>query len=167
MQRARSRAVSRIVGLGLASVLFLEPLPAVAQDVSLVDAVRSGDRETVTGLLESGLSASSAEPDGTAALHWASQRDDLSMVQLLLAFGAEVDAPNRYGVTPLMLAVTNGSPLVVEALIGAGASVDGVMSGGDTCSWSRRGPAGLMSWNSFWRPVWSWTPPRHGVDRRP
>ena len=132
MQRARSRAVSRIVGLGLASVLFLEPLPAVAQDVSLVDAVRSGDRETVTGLLESGLSASSAEPDGTAALHWASQRDDLSMVQLLLAFGAEVDAPNRYGVTPLMLAVTNGSPLVVEALIGAGASVDGVMSGGDT-----------------------------------
>ena len=97
-----------------------------------MDAVRSGDRETITRLLESGLSASSAEPDGTAALHWASRRDDLSTVELLLAFGAEVDAPNRYGVTPIMLAATNGSSLVVEALIDAGASVDGVMSGGDT-----------------------------------
>ena len=141
MQRARSWAVTRIVGWGLASVLFLEPLPAVAQlarspvaaqDVSLVDAVRSGDRETITRLLESGLSASSAEPDGTAALHWASQRDDLSTVELLLAFGAEVDAPNRYGVTPLVLAATNGSPLVMEALIDAGASVNGVTSSGDT-----------------------------------
>ncbi len=132
MLRARSRAVSKVVGWGLASVLFLAPLPGVAQDVSLVDAVRSGDLETVARLLESGTSASSAEPDGTAALHWATQRDELSMVQLLLESGAEVDAPNRYGVTPLMLAATNGSPLVVEALIGAGASVDGVISGGDT-----------------------------------
>ena len=141
MQRASRWGVSSIVGCGLASVLFLAPIPAVAQlarspvaaqDVSLVDAVRSGDRETITRLLESGLSASSAEPDGTAALHWASQQDDLSTVKLLLAFGAEVDARNRYGVTPLMLAVTNGSPLVVEALIDAGASVDGVTSSGDT-----------------------------------
>ena len=132
MQKPRLRAGSRTAGVVAAGVFFLAGLPAAAQDLSLVDAVRNGNPEAVTWLLESGVSASAAEPDGTTALHWASQRDSLSMVELLLAAGAEVDSANRYGVTPLMLAATNGSAVVVEALIDAGAAIDGVTVGGDT-----------------------------------
>ena len=133
MQRPWRRAALRTVCLVTAGLLLLVSLPPAAQERSLVDVVKSGsDRDTVARLLDSGLSPSMAEPDGTTALHWASQLDDLATVELLIASGADVDAANRYGVRPLTLAVTNGSPAVVNALIDAGAAVDSVMSGGDT-----------------------------------
>ena len=50
-----------------------------------------------------------AEADGTTALHWAVRADDLELVRLLLRAGANARAANRYGVTPLQLAATNGS----------------------------------------------------------
>ena len=43
------------------------------------------------------------------ALHWATYHDDREMAGQLLRAGASVKAANRYGVTPLALACTNGS----------------------------------------------------------
>ena len=43
------------------------------------------------------------EADGTTALHWAVQADDLEMTQLLVRAGANVNAANRFGVTPSRL----------------------------------------------------------------
>ena len=56
-----------------------------------------------------------AEADGTTALHWAVHRDDLATVDLLLSAGANVEAANRYGVTPLHLAATNGNAAMRRA----------------------------------------------------
>ena len=42
-----------------------------------------------------------AEADGTTALHWAVRQNDLELVDRLLRTGADVNAANRYGVTPL------------------------------------------------------------------
>ena len=62
-----------------------------------------------------------AEPDGTTALHWAADRDDLPIVDLLIAAGANVKAANRYGVTPLYSAAVNGNAAMIERLLTAGA----------------------------------------------
>jgi ankyrin repeat protein len=39
----------------------------------------------------------------------------------LLAARANANAANNYGMTPLMLAATNGNPVITQALLAAGA----------------------------------------------
>ena len=51
------------------------------------------------------------------ALHWAAYQDDLETAELLVRAGANVKAANRYGVTPLSLACTNGNAAMVELLL--------------------------------------------------
>ena len=55
--------------------------------------------------------------DGMTALHWAAYHDDLEIAKLLVRAGANVKAANRYGVTPLSLACTNGNGAMVELLL--------------------------------------------------
>ena len=50
------------------------------------------------------------------ALHWAAYHDDLETAKLLVDARANVKAANRYGVTPLSLACTNGNEAIVDAL---------------------------------------------------
>ena len=70
-------------------------------------------------------------PDGTTALHWAAHRDDLVALELLIRGGADVNAANDYGATPLSLACTNGSAEVVARLLEAGADPE-ARTGGET-----------------------------------
>jgi ankyrin repeat protein len=73
-----------------------------------------------------------AESDGTTDLHKAVYADDLPTVQRLLRTGADVKAVNRYGVTPLSLACTNGNGAIVELLLKAGADPNTALPGGET-----------------------------------
>jgi ankyrin repeat protein len=66
------------------------------------------------------------------ALHWATHHDDLEIAQLLVKAGASVKASNRYGVTPLSLACTNGSGAMVDLLLNAGADPNASLPGGET-----------------------------------
>ena len=61
------------------------------------------------------------KPDGTTALHWASYRDDLESADLLIRAGANVNAANDLGATPLWTASLNGSAAIVRRLLQAGA----------------------------------------------
>jgi ankyrin repeat protein len=70
--------------------------------------------------------------DGTTALHRAVYQDDLDTVQRLVQGGANVKATNRYGVTPLSLACTNGNGAIVELLLKAGADPNTALPGGET-----------------------------------
>ncbi len=54
------------------------------------------------------------------------------MVESLLAAGADAKASNRYGVTPLELAATNGNAAIFSALLKAGADTAAIKSGGQT-----------------------------------
>jgi len=61
--------------------------------------------------------------DGTTALHRAVRANEpLPKIEALIRAGADVNARNRYGVTPLSLAAGDGNGLVVDLLLKSGAS---------------------------------------------
>jgi ankyrin repeat protein len=105
---------------------------AALDDVGLIDAVKSGNRERVSALLAKRADPNQPEVDGTTALHWAVQRDDRPMAEQLLRAGARVTAANRYGVQPLALACVNANAAMIESLLGAGADANAAMSQGET-----------------------------------
>ena len=95
---------------------------SAAEDVPpLVDAVKRGDHGAVRALLKQKSNVNAAQADGTTALHWAVQGDDVELVGMLVKAGASVKAANRYGIQPLTLAATNGSAKAIDLLLGAGA----------------------------------------------
>ncbi len=82
------------------------------------------------------LSASVAASDGTTELHRAiSTNQSPAQIQALIAAGADVNAVNRYGVTPLSLAAGNGNDRVIDLLFKSGANprtADSALSDGRT-----------------------------------
>lgn len=66
------------------------------------------------------------------ALFRALERNDLPAVERLLKAGADAKAANRYGVTPLHVAATNGSAAAIERLVAAGADVNAQLPDGET-----------------------------------
>jgi len=114
-------------------VLFVALVGAgPSADVTLVQAVKTGNVQTVRAMVKAKADANSAEPDGTTALHWAVQNDNVEMVDLLIRSGAKVAAANRYGVTPLAVACTAGNAAIVERLLAAGADPNGTLGDGET-----------------------------------
>ncbi len=105
---------------------------ALLAGVPLIDAVKTGDIDTVRALVAKRVDVNAAEADGTTALHWAAHFDNLAAADLLIRAGARVQAANRYGATPLWLACINGSEAMVEKLLGAGADPNTTMPEGDT-----------------------------------
>src|SRR5438034_7372710 len=90
-------------------LLLLAGGSAVAQsDAPLADALEKGDAVKIAALLKQGADVNASQVDGMTALHWAVYRDDLPAAKLLIKAGASVKAANRYAVTPLSLAATNG-----------------------------------------------------------
>ena len=68
-----------------------------------------------------------ANPDKTGwydrtALHWAAERGEMGVVDLLLNAGAEINLEDRFGDTSLYLATSNGHEEVARLLIAAGAN---------------------------------------------
>jgi ankyrin repeat protein len=54
------------------------------------------------------------EPDGTTALHWAVQRNDIDLVTRLIRAGAKVNVKNDFGSTPMAEAAVVGSAALLE-----------------------------------------------------
>ena len=86
----------------------------------------------VRTLLSKKSDVNAPDADGSTALHWAAQRDDVVMADLLIAAGANVKAKTRYNVTPLALACTNGDAKLVDRLLKAGADPNGTSEEGQT-----------------------------------
>ncbi len=84
-------------------------LLGAADGPGLIDAAKNADKAAVRALVQKKTDVNAAEADGTTALHWASYRDDLETVDLLIRAGAKVNAATDLGVTPLWNASQNGS----------------------------------------------------------
>src|SRR6202034_4768091 len=90
-------------------LLFSMPLFAAAAEAPVADAVMSGDKDILRSLPGDRANVNAPQPDGTTALHWAARHDDLATAEALIKAGADVNAVNRYGVTPIALAAMNGN----------------------------------------------------------
>ena len=82
---------------------------AAANDVRLAEAAMRRDTATVRTLVEQKVDVNAPGRDGTPALHWLVRVDDLETARLLIRAGADATRADRYGVTPLYLACSNGN----------------------------------------------------------
>src|SRR3954466_572 len=86
---------------------------AVPSDLRLIQAVKTQNAESVRALLKQHADVNAAQGDGTTALHWAANLDNLSVADMLIRAGAPVNAANDLGATPLYLACRNRSAPMV------------------------------------------------------
>ncbi len=93
-----------------------------APDSPVADAAQRGDLAAVRLLLRDGADVNAAQGDGMTALHWAAERGNRELAEVLLYAGARVDAGTRIGhYTPLHLAARAAHGQVVTLLLDAGA----------------------------------------------
>src|SRR5688572_8458836 len=107
-------------------------LGAAGAPVTIVDAAKAGNLEAVRTFLKQPKAATVASKDGTTALHWATDHNNLAMAQALVRAGANVRAANRYGVTPMYSAAVNGNAALIELLLNAGADPNVALPEGET-----------------------------------
>ena len=97
------------------------PVADADADSPVADAAQRGDLDAVRRLLREGADVNAPQGDGMTALHWAAERGDASLCEVLLYAGARVDAGTRIGhYTPLHLAARGAHEAVVGLLLRAG-----------------------------------------------
>jgi ankyrin repeat protein len=113
--------------------MLLGAAPASAAATDVADAAMRGDRAAVRAALARKADVNAPQADGTTALHWAVEQDDVEMTDVLIRAGARVALRTREGVTPLQLAAINGSAAMIDRLLKAGADPNGALTpAGDT-----------------------------------
>ena len=98
----------------------------------VVETAKQQNKAALQALLDRHTEVNIPQADGATALHWAAYWDDLEAVTLLIYAGAQVDAANDLGVTPLSLACANGNASLVGTLLKAGADPNTTPSSGET-----------------------------------
>src|SRR3984957_17140880 len=122
---------SRLSWCLVALLSVVGPVSAAVSEVA--DAAMQGNKEAVRSLIQKKANVNAPQIDGTTALHWAVQADDLETADLLIRAGANVSAPNRAGAAPMLLASVNGNAAMIEKLIQAGADPNAALTkSGDT-----------------------------------
>jgi ankyrin repeat protein len=106
--------------------------PVAADRITLIEAVRSRNVETVIDLLKRRVDVNARQADGATALHWAAHFGDVKIAELLIQAGARPGIADDTGVTPIHLACTNRSDALVEMLLEAGADPDATLLNGET-----------------------------------
>lgn len=100
-------------------------------------AAYCGDAEGVLAALTQGLDVDGQDDNGYTALHWNADMgctpgDREAIVTILLDHGAEIEARDAQGRTPLFVAASSGSAQIVRALVLAGADVNARSNSGAT-----------------------------------
>jgi ankyrin repeat protein len=111
---------------------LMRAAPAAQAPVDLIDAVKREDVAAVRTQLARRVNVNGQAADGSTALHWAAQRNNLQLVDLLVRAGASAKASTRYNVPPLYFAALNGNAAVIERLLAAGADANGSAYEGQT-----------------------------------
>lgn len=111
---------------------FMAVIGAAGPDFSLPEAAMHRDMATVRSLLTQKVDVNAPGKDGTPALHWVVRVDDIDTAKLLIKAGANVKLADRYGVTPISLACTNGNAAMIKLLLDSGADPNTVDPTGET-----------------------------------
>jgi len=111
--------------MSVALLLAAGPAP----ESPVADAAMRGDIDAIRAMLRDGADVNAAQGDGMTALHWAADRSDAEMVELLITAGALVEPVTRIGqYTPLHIASKGGDADVVRALLDAGSDATSATS---------------------------------------
>lgn len=114
----------RLASVGVVVLATAAVLMAAPSATPVADAARAGDVDAVRALLQQGTDVNGAHGDGMSALHWAAQRGDRQMAEILVYAGAKVTAVTRIGqYTPLHVASTAGNAALIELLLESGSDV--------------------------------------------
>ena len=71
--------------------------------------------------------------DGQTELHWAIEvNQDIEVIKTLISEGADVNAKDKFGLTPLHVAADNGNIEITKFLVSSGAKVDAKDNDGET-----------------------------------
>ena len=104
---------------------LLATKPDLKKDEVIASAAFVGDPDVIRLLLDAGANANEKTSIWLSPLHLAAMRPDNSpVIERLVAAGADIEASNKFGQTPLMIAAICNAPLVVKSLIKHGAAVD-------------------------------------------
>jgi uncharacterized protein len=128
-------------------VLMLGVAAAHGATAEVADAAMRGDRDAVRAAVARRADVNLPQVDGTTALHWAVERDDVEMADVLLRAGARIGVRSREGVLPLQLAAINGSAPMIDRLLKAGADPNATLTpAADTALMmaARTGAAGAL-----------------------
>ena len=90
-RRGMRTTIRRLGGCCMASLLSIASFAATITDSPLVEAVKQRNTAVVRTLLNQHIDVNGTQPDGTTALAWAAQRDDLEIADLLIRAGAKVN----------------------------------------------------------------------------
>jgi uncharacterized protein len=133
LSKLNLRAVGLAAAIGLLSLGATALSSARSGPQSLVDLIRSGQREAALAEIASpGVDVNAPAPDGSTALLWATYDVDHQMVHALLKRGAKVNLANRFSDYPLTEAVKLGDVELVRMLLAAGANPDSPDQDGQT-----------------------------------
>ena len=93
--------IAAVVLVGCATTQQPEPPKAKAPDISIHEAVRTGNIEAVKQHLAAGTDVNTKNRMGSTPLHFSAQHAAIHIVKLLIANGADVNLKNVSGKTPL------------------------------------------------------------------
>lgn len=97
----------------LLALLFLQSIEATR----LIDAVKGYDTQETKQYIREGDDVNAKDKDGNTPLHWAAIRDNVEIIDVLVANGAKI-APTNFGnYTPLDLAVRVDSAKTVKRFL--------------------------------------------------
>lgn len=134
----RLNTLSRLWIAAMAAIALLIPAAASAQfsdSYNFLKAVRDRDGDKATQMLnEPGSTVVNTKDitSGESALHIVTQRRDLTWMGFLLQKGANPNARDKNGLTPLMMATTLRFAEGAETLLARKAKVDDTNNSGET-----------------------------------
>ncbi|HET9271710.1 MAG TPA: ankyrin repeat domain-containing protein [Vicinamibacterales bacterium] len=124
---------TRLVFVCTVSGLVAGATAAAAQSpADLIDATKRQDVAAVRAQLARRVDVNGQATDGSTALHWAAQRNNPQLVDVLVRAGASAKTTSRYNVPALYFAALNGNAPVMERLLAAGADANGTAYEGQT-----------------------------------
>jgi ankyrin repeat protein len=131
-----ARALAAALVLAVAGGLAVPPAQAQFSDgYKFLDAIKKRDGQKVTDALSEPGSAIVNTRDvttGDTALHLVTERRDVTWMRFLLQKGANVNARNAKGVTPMQIASNLGFLEGIEVLVKYKADVDESNDAGET-----------------------------------
>lgn len=124
-------ALSFLLNRGIRSLRLCQYEQTMGEE--LLWGVKNGDLDKVRELVEKkGCGVNDELMNGRNPIHFAADYGQHAVIDYLISKGADVNLPDKHGITPLLAAIYEGHTECVKLLLAKGASKDGKSPSGDS-----------------------------------